>query len=362
MNWLVLLGLAVGLVAGPASDEAADDEPSLEELVRLFRSGERDQAATLASLWPPGAAEEQARRLANTLSGLADAQEGETLRRAGALIVTESALLHLRDGEVARARRELQEAVDLVETEPPGPHGDLFARRLCLLAALALHSQAQFEPAHTLLRKAVRHDPDDPELITALGSVTETVAALRHYELPPSARERLKLGSGEYRTEGGGGGSLPGASLPRAEADYQQALALDPDLFEARLRLGRVRLAQDRPEEALPDLERVATEAPRPAQRYLARLFEGRAKAKLGDLAGAVAAFRAAVAQAPGAQAGLLALGRALDRIGDPAGAQQAFELASRGEAAFDPWLGYQCGAQPERIEELAFEMRGLIQ
>jgi tetratricopeptide (TPR) repeat protein len=361
VNWVAFLGLVVALSAGPASDEAPDDEPSLEELVRLYRSGERDQASTLASLWPPGTAEEQTRRLADALSGLADAQEREMLRRASAAIVAESALLHLREGEVARARRELREAVDLVEAEQAGPQGDLFARRLCLLAALALHSQAQFEPAHGLLRRALRHHPDDAELITALGSVTETVAALRHYELPPSARQRLKLGSGEYRTEGGGGGSLPGVSLPRAEADYQRAIALDPNLFEARLRLGRVRLSQGRAEEALPDLERVATEAPRPAQRYLARLFEGRARERLGDLKGAVDAYRAAVAQAPGAQAGVLALGRALGRAGDPAGAQLAFDSSSRGGAAADPWLGYQCG-QPERIEELAFELRGLIQ
>ncbi len=355
------LGLALALVASPGPDEARANPPSLEELVRLYRSGERNQAATLASLWPPGTAEEQTRRLADTLTGPADAQEGELLRLAGAAIVSESALLHLRDGEIGRARRQLQEAVDLVETEPRGPRQEIFARRLCLLAALALHSQALFEPAHALLRKAIRRHPGDPELITALSSVTETVAALRHYELPPSARDRLKLSSGEYRTEGGGGGWLPGVSLARAEADYQQALALDPDLFEARLRLGRVRLLQKRAEEALPDLERVATETPRPAQRYLARLFEGRAREKLGDFAGAVAAFRAAVALAPGAQTGLLALGRALDRVGDPVGAQQAFEMASRGEAAFDPWLGYQCG-QPERIGELVFELRGLVQ
>jgi tetratricopeptide (TPR) repeat protein len=355
------LGLALALFGSAPVDEAGAGQPSLQELVRLYRSGERDQAATLASLWQEGVVEEETRRLADTLNGLTDAQESETLRLTGAVVVSEAALLHVLDGETRRARGELQEAVELVETEPPGPRQELFARRLSLLAALVLHSQAQFGPAHSLLRKALHRHPDDPKLITALGSLLETVAALRRYELRPSARERLKLeAGGGYRTEAGGVGSLPGASLSAAETDYQKALALDPALFEARLHLGRVRLLQDRAEEALPDLERVAAEAPRPAQRYLARLFEGRAREKVGDLDGAVAALRAAVAEAPGAQAGLLALGRALDRVGDTAGAQEVFARVGRAEAPFDPWLGYHYG-QPERIGELVAELRELV-
>jgi tetratricopeptide (TPR) repeat protein len=110
---------------------------------------------------------------------------------------------------------------------------------------------------------------------------------------------------------------------------------------------------------ALPDLERFAAEAREPRHRYLARLFEGRAREALDDLPGAAAAYRAATELVP-AQSAFLALGRALDRVGDRAEAQMALELVGAASGAEDPWWDYQSG-QLRRLDGLLAELRGLV-
>jgi tetratricopeptide (TPR) repeat protein len=190
----------------------------------------------------------------------------------------------------------------------------------------------------------------------------ETVASLRTYVLPPGSPEIITRNFPAYSDERGSNpGVLPGATLDAARAHYEQALVFDPKLDEARLRLGRVRLLTGGAEDALPDLQRVATEARQPRQRYLARLFVGWARERLGDLDGAVAAYHACVAQGPRAQTALLALGRSLHQLGDEPGAQQAFASASALGAPFDPWWSYGAG-QPERVDDLVAQLRELVQ
>jgi tetratricopeptide (TPR) repeat protein len=356
----MVLGLVVALVASPARGQASPGEPSLEELVRLYRSGDHEKSVALATLWGLGNVEAETQRRLDAAVSRDDAEAREALRLAVAAILTECALDDLRVGRPERTRPGLEAAARLVEAGPLGPRGQLFARRFYLVAGLTFQAYVDPKAGHDLLEEGLEHHADDPELITALGSTIETIASVRHYELPADAdRERNRQDSGGYRSERGDRGSLPGASLRQAEACYEKALALDPSLIEARLRLGRVRLLRRRPEEALPDLQRVAVEG-RPAQSYLARLLEGRALEALGDLAGAAAAFRAATAHAPRAQTSLLALGDSLDRLGDTAGAQEAFARASEAGAKADPWWIYLSG-QPDRIDALVVELRGLV-
>jgi predicted Zn-dependent protease len=158
----------------------------------------------------------------------------------------------------------------------------------------------------------------------------------------------------------GEGGRLPMTGLADAQALYAKALKQDPGLLEARLRLGRVLLLRGRPREALPELERVGRESPRPAQCYMARMFEGRTRERLGDPRGAAAAFAAAVERVPRGQSALVALGRALDRLGEGTRAQEAFDRALQAEVQRDPWLDYIKG-QPDRIDALLEELRRLV-
>lgn len=359
-------------IASPSrTDGGSADEPrpvgqaSIEELVRTYRSGRHEEAVSAATRWSAKrVALEIGQLLAEDISR-ENAEEREVTRLAAAAILTESALSRLRDGNLRVLAPDIRTASQLLEPEPLGARGRSFAQRYYLLAGLVLQGHVEIAAAHRLLGEALRYFPDDPELHTAFGSVVETVASLRNYESPPGSLEgtprKPRRESRSYRAEGGDyGGVLPDASLGEAETHYEHALEFDPKLDEARLRLARARLLNGRTGEALRDLERVATEANQPRRRYLALLFTGHARQRLGDLDGAVAAYRTCVAHDPRAQTALLALGRSLDQLGDEAGAQEAFESASALDAPFDPWWSYGAG-QPERFDDLITELRGLV-
>lgn len=394
MRTLAVLALAVGAgVVSPAraapcmGQAPVEERASIEEVARAYRSGLHERAVAAATPWSDERitlevgrliAEDASREKSEprevvvlpTLDTVGlephalreSAEERELTRLAAVAVLTESALSRLRCGDLRLLAPGLWTASLLLEVEPLGARGRSFAQRFYLLAGLVLHWHVEIEAGHRLLTKALQDLPEDPELHTALGSMIETVASLRTYASPPGSPEAMTPSSPGYRSEAGGyGGVLPGATLVQAEAHYERALALDPGLDEARLRVAHVRLLEGRAEDALRDLERVATEARQPRQRYLALLFIGYARQKLGDVTGAVAAYRACVAHGPRAQTAFLALGRSLGPLGDPSGAQEAFASASAVGAPFDPWWGYRMG-QPERFDELVSEIRRLVQ
>jgi tetratricopeptide (TPR) repeat protein len=339
------------------STAAAASERSLAHLAETYRTGDRQRAVATVALWSREDIETEVAALAALPSKLGPA--GNARRFAAVALLAESALVDYRARSFQRMRWEMQSAARLMKTAPSYTRGSAFGRRFYLLAGLALHCGGDLEAAHALILDALRIVEDDPELLTALGATIETVAALRQYEGSPDSARRGSQPGG-YSLETGGGGSLGSASLGEAEARYERALALDPGLAEARLRLGRVRLLLGRPDDALQELERIATSAHEPGQRYLARLFAGRAREALGDLRGAAVAYRDAAAQVPGAQTALVALGRALDRLGDAAGAQEALDGAGAPGGPGDPWWDYQVG-QPKRLDELLEGLRGLV-
>jgi tetratricopeptide (TPR) repeat protein len=386
--------LAVTLAAGvgparaapPTGQAPIEERASIEELVREYRSGLHEKAVAAATRWSAERvtleigrliAEDASREKTDehevvvlpTLDvvGLErqpareKTDEREVRRLAAAAILAESALSRLRNGDLQLLAPGLWTASLLLERGPLGAHGRSFAQRFYLLAALALHWHLELADGYRLLTKALQYFPDDPELHTALGSMIQTVASLRTYALPPGSPEAITPSSGGYSSERGGyGGVLPGATFAEAETHYEHALVSDPGFDEARLRLAHVRLRSGRTEDALPDLERLATEASQPRQRYLARLFAGYARQRLGDVTGAVAAYRACVAHGPPAQTAFLALGHELVQLGDRAGAQEAFASASALGAPFDPWWSYGAG-QPERLDDLVAQLRGLV-
>lgn len=349
-TWVVV---AAGATLATATATAG--ERTLVELAEAYRTAERERAVAETALRSRDGLEREAAQLAT----LASRSPSWSTTRLGAIaLLTESALVEHRAGAFSGARWRVLSAARLMEAAPPTTRDSAFERRFYLLAGLALHAGAELEPGYALLERGLKLvDRRDPELLTAQGAVIETVAALRRYDRPDARGGPPQPGG--FASESGGRGSLPSVSLADAETRYYQALALDPDLSEARLRLGRVRLLRGRTREALHELDRVAAEARRPDQRYMARLLGGRALEALGDVPRAVAAYRAADAQVPQAQTALLALGRALDRLGDNAGAQAALDRASALGGPDDPWWNYQSG-QPARLDDLLAELRRL--
>ena len=371
---VLVLGLLAAGNAPGAQTAGAGSARSLGEVTEQYKSVDREDAVATVALWTQREVEAGTQGLleaveavkAAALAGRAtpdEAAKGEGALPAAAALLSDAALGALNHGDPRRARWELQAAARLARATPSTGGFAGFTRRFYLVAGLMLHGMGDLAGAYEMLSEGRRQAEDDAELLLALGAVCETVAALRTYELPGEPRRQPgSQDEPQFVIEGelGEGGRLPITGLADAQALYAKALKRDPGLLEARLRLGRVLLLRGRPREALPELERVGRESPQRAQCYMARLFEGRTRERLGDPQGAATAFAAAVERVPRGQSALVALGRALDRLGEGTRAQEAFDRALQAEVQTDPWMDYIKG-QPDRIDAQLGELRRLV-
>jgi tetratricopeptide (TPR) repeat protein len=132
-----------------------------------------------------------------------------------------------------------------------------------------------------------------------------------------------------------------------AETLLREAITAAPTLTEARLRLGGVLLAQERPLEAEAVLQQ-SGEAPERRQRYLALLLLGRASELKGNPDGGAGFYRRALEVWPQSQAARLGLARCLEASAGPRAARPlvtATLLDSRRVGREpDPWWSYPFG------------------
>jgi len=133
-----------------------------------------------------------------------------------------------------------------------------------------------------------------------------------------------------------------------AEKALRDALALDPGLQEARLRLGKLLLDLGRAVEAESLLAEVDERAADARQRYLARLFLGRVAERLGRPEEALRLYRLALEAWPDSQAARLALAHALERSSGPAAplvlVGATLGASRRRDRVEDPWWLYLSG------------------
>jgi tetratricopeptide (TPR) repeat protein len=174
----------------------------------------------------------------------------------------------------------------------------------------------------------------DAELLLTAGSLSETLAwpALAN-SLPRGVLgPRRPLSRSFY--------------LKDAEAKYRRAVALAPELGEARLRLGRVLCDQGRYDDALSALEPTLTASHDTWIWYLGHLFAGAACERLGRLAGATAHYRTSMEIRPEAQTGAVALSFLLRRQGASGTAREALSplMSAVKEQGQDPWWDYYYG------------------
>ena len=156
------------------------------------------------------------------------------------------------------------------------------------------------------------------------------------------------------------GVSSPQTHYRRAESLLRKALAADPELVEASLRLGRVLTQLQRHDEALPHLRKAIASATDPAMTYYAHLFMGDATQALGQLDEARRQYENAIAIFPDSQAARLALGFVLRSLGDRAAARAAIDPAlapSPRSPDDDPWWDYYDG-DAGQVERLLAELR----
>jgi tetratricopeptide (TPR) repeat protein len=186
---------------------------------------------------------------------------------------------------------------------------------------------------------ALRAAPADPRLLLVSGLAHEGLAHLRRLEGASSDAKRLADG---------------------AQQAYRDVLAADPSIEEARLRLGRLLAERDFRSQSEPLLERVASQAPEPRQRYLALLFLGRAAEGRREWPRAAELYSRALEARPDGTAARLGLALQLERQAGPAAAHaavlQALDRARRPDAPPDPWTSYLFG----RVEAASAEAKAL--
>jgi len=142
-----------------------------------------------------------------------------------------------------------------------------------------------------------------------------------------------------------------------AEAAFREALALAPETLEARLRLGKLLLDGPRTAEAEPLLAAAEAAATDDRQRYLARLFLGRARERLGRSDDAIRSYRRALEAWPDNQAARLALAHALEKSSGPGASRELVDAVldptRRSNLRPDPWFLYPSG--PPGVAQAAF-------
>ena len=235
-----------------------------------------------------------------------------------------------------------------------------FVRRWYEAMAGLAQGENRWGEALDWAERGLRDFPDSAEMLLVLGSIEETVGAQaapslsREVLVDPSTRQ-----SPVQRPPPARG---PRASRERATGALRSAVAADPSLAEARLRLGRVAWRLGETAEARSALEEVLAGKPKPAAAFLAHLFLGRLDEDAGRLADAARAYETALAFDTRSQSARIALSHVFLRLGNAGAARSEMEKAV-GFAGRRPepdafWLypwGPSVGAE-ERLEALRRE------
>lgn len=230
-------------------------------------------------------------------------------------------LLHLLDGE---------------------PLDQSFHRGWYVAVAALIHGELRLVELEEHLQDGLRLFPDDVGILLAFGMMREAVAS-PHLAAVVAAFPRRT----EFRV-----GTFPGAKDARNQAanHYRRVLELDPEAFEARLRLGRLLAERGEVAEASRQLKVVREGSTDTRVRYLASLFAGRLFEANGRLAEAADAYREAVGLYPHCQSAWLALSHATHQQGRREETERLVRQALEGatEDCSDPWGLYDFGLAPQ--------------
>jgi tetratricopeptide (TPR) repeat protein len=268
---------------------------------------------------------------------------------AFAAVVHAELAFALRDRAQAAAKAHLDMGQGLLALLPATAETAALKARWFLGVGCRHRRDFELDEARRWLRAGLAASPEDARLLLALGSVDEWMAEYDNPICPsagecPSSAAREQYLAIEWERQ---------RLVTSGESLYRRALAADPALAEARLRLGRL-LAQRVSRTRGTDLLRAALEqASSDEMRYLAHLFLGAALEDTECPAEAAANYRAALALCPDAQTARLALSRCLRRSADRTGDHETLLplLAAAGAeaeapASRDAWWVYAGGPQ----------------
>ncbi len=319
--------------------------PSLEysQLVDRYRSGDRDGAVEALGGWREARLEcdwkalqvatKKAARCTRCPEKFAferfsvraaillhaDREAHETLRPP----VSEQAPPSCAVGLHARAVERLADILQLVDREALG-----FLRPLYLGMARHAHWSHCLPTAQHWARAGLARAPRDALLILTLGIAAENDAF--HLRAPTARSQGL---SGKQRS-----------LLEDAQRAFEDALAADPELHEARLRLGRVLMRLGKIEAARTCFEAVLSKDAEDGVAFLARMFLGRIHQDEGRLAEAEREYSAALEVKPASQPAAVALSHVRQLLGNALGARevlQRFLVYAHRREELDPYVEY---------------------
>jgi len=278
---------------------------------------------------------------------------------ASALLAAESepdlaeATRALYRGDAARARSLAEE---YGKTHPS-------STRARLVAARAEMAQGDFQTAYRELAEVVRREPRHVDALYYLSKLCGILSQMEYRELytlaPDSARVHQLLGESYQAQE----------DLPKAEEEFQQAMAANPRSERVLVALGDVKRAESLCEQAIVFYTRAVEIEPRDydanyglgacylhqakAQTAInwfrragevepdsaaARLALGIAYMRVGKLVEAVTELKAAAALEPESRQAYVLMGQAYHKLHQPREAEQAFRKARElAQAAGEP-------------------------
>ena len=338
--------------------------PAYEAVVRQYVSGQREAAVADMYGWP----DQRLRDEMVALSGFwrkARACHPCAASLAWPRIPVRAALM-LHSDCAERARREGQRsqlhesvAVTIAGLLKDDPAQRTFARRWYEGMAGLAQLENRWDEALAWAERGLAEFPDSSQMLLVLGSIEETVGAQATFLetdealVDPNVRRTRAnlLYAREVRTH-----------LEKAERVLRSAVAADPSLLEARLRLGRVCWRLGETAEARSTLQEVLDRKPDRGTALLAHLFLGRLDEDEGRLDEAARAYETALALDVGAQSARIALSHVHLRRGDAASARAQVDKVV-GFSGFrlrpDPFWLYPWGPSvgvAERLETLRRE------
>jgi tetratricopeptide (TPR) repeat protein len=284
---------------------------------------------------------------------------------AAAMLHTDAAFAAIQAQRPSEGSFHLRAAADLLawtRLKVPDERQWLFARRdwrLMVVRILNFHFAWDVEQS---LRQAHRWAPDEVKVLRAK-DLTESDAEM-DLALGSLAAGSAYMNARDLSVEGRGKDALVRQCREQAEGHFRHALGLRPDLLEARLRLGRVLMDQDRTAEAEAELQTVLKQTTDSRTVYLALLFLGEAAEEGDRLEEATDMYRRAVAIKPDCQAARVALAYASEREGRLDAARLVLTpLLDRSGARnipADDWTSYPSGQFQEGFEAL-FRLRTCV-
>lgn len=270
----------------------------------------------------------------------ADAWSADELA-AAAMMHTDAALYFLSRKEPGLPHLDAAEKfiVRLLASETA--RAAAFVRRWYLTTEAILMAQGDGAAAEGLAVHFRDRFKDRPQFIKALDAYRRGVID----ELDGCEK-------GEFLTVAGftdsGGHHVQRYFVPAAR-NFQTALVLEPDLAEAALHLGRIRMLEGNNDEAATLFEQAAKSGGTPT-RYLALLFLGSMDERASRWDAAEERYRRADAMFRKGQSAALALAQLLDRRGRASEGTQLLErtLARPVADVVDPWPAYFTEAHPD--------------